>query len=129
MSELTELPPWPGEVAVEATAGSHPFPEEPVTTTELAAAGEVVAVLGRFHHIRTRRIPSDDYGALFAFPRSDEGEEDVLVCHFGHLVEVDASLHSLRLCAPGAVLVRAHEEARWVRLALPHGGRLGGVDG
>ncbi len=84
-----------------------------MTTTALAAAGELVAVLGRFH--LDPADASDDYGALFAYPRTDEGEEDVLVCHFGHLVEVDASLYSLPALRPGDVLVRAHEEARWVR--------------
>jgi hypothetical protein len=84
-----------------------------VATTPLAAAGEFVAMLGRFP--LDPAVPSDDYGALFAFPRTDEGEEDLLVCHFGHLVEVDDSLRSLPALRPGDVLVRAHEEARWVR--------------
>lgn len=84
-----------------------------MSTTVLAAAGEFVAVLGRFQLDATDS--SDDYGALFAYPRTDEGEEDVLVCHFGHLVVFDGSLRSLPALRPGDVLVRAHEEARWVR--------------
>ncbi|PRY13568.1 hypothetical protein [Kineococcus rhizosphaerae] len=84
-----------------------------MTTTALAAAGEPVTVLGRFP--LDPADPSDDHGVLFAHPRTDEGEEDVLVCHFGHLLEVDDSLESLPALRPGDVLVRAHEEARWVR--------------
>lgn len=57
----------------------------------------------------------DDYGTLFAYPRADEGEQDSRVCHFGHLIEVDGALGSLPALRPGEVLVRAHEEGRWVR--------------
>ena len=84
-----------------------------MATTALAAAGEPVTMLGRVP--LDPADPAGDYGALFAYPRTDGGEQDLLVCHFGHLLEVDDSLQSLPALRPGDVLVRAHGQARWVR--------------
>ncbi|NAZ84755.1 hypothetical protein [Kineococcus indalonis] len=93
--------------------GIAPDPDEPVATTALAAAGEPVTVLGRVP--LDPADPADDCGALFAHPHTDGGEQDLVVCHFAHLLEVDDSLQSLPALRPGDVVVRAHEEARWVR--------------